>query len=251
MTATLPLTEQIEQSGFALAAGVFSAQDVTHWQSELSEALGTPTEDGPLRNQAGSVYGSRNILRLWPEAANIWRRSPMLDLLTEVFSPVSDFGLVRVLFFDKPPGSSWALPWHKDLTIAVRDNTLSSHSFTKPTRKANVPHVEAPVEVLETMLTARIHLDEVNSENGPLKVVAGSHRTGKTMHLEEGAIHTILAQPGDVLLMRPLLAHSSGHCADGTTRYRRILHLEFAARRELPDGFDWHDYLPGSSPFFS
>jgi ectoine hydroxylase-related dioxygenase (phytanoyl-CoA dioxygenase family) len=154
----------------------------------------------------------------------------------------SEFGLVRVLYFDKPPGETWALPWHKDLTIAVRDNTLASARFSKPTRKAGVPHVEAPREVLDAMVTARIHLDEVTEENGPLKVLPGSHRDGKRLRLGEVAPETILANRGDVLLMRPLLVHSSGRSHPSSQRHRRILHLEFAAARTLPDGFAWHDY---------
>src|SRR5262249_58384817 len=114
--------------------------------------------------------------------------------------------LVRVLFFDKPPERSWALPWHKDLTVAVRDNRLPSRHFAKPTRKAGVPHVEAPPELLEAMLTARIHLDDVTEENGPLKVVPGSHRTGKALVLDGAVPHTVLAGRGDVLLLRPLVA---------------------------------------------
>src|SRR5262249_56828349 len=112
-----------------------------------------------------------------------WRQPPLPDLLQAVLGP--DFGLVRVLFFDKPPGQSWALPWHKDLTIAVRDNRLPSTHFGKPTRKAGVPHVEAPREVLEAMLTLRVHLDDVSEENGPLQVLPGSHRWGTSLHLDE------------------------------------------------------------------
>src|SRR6266404_493411 len=101
-----------------------------------------------------------------------------VEAMAAVLGP--DFGLVRVLFFDKPPGGSWSLPAHKDLTIAVRDNRLPSRHFRNPTRKAGVPHVEAPRELLDKMLTARIHLDDVTAENGPLKVIPGSHRLGKT-----------------------------------------------------------------------
>ena len=84
-----------------------------------------------------------------------------------------------MLYFDKPPGESWALPWHKDLAIAVRDNRLPSDHFARPTTKYGVPHVEAPAWLLERMLTARLHLDEVTDENGPLRVLPGSHRDGK------------------------------------------------------------------------
>ena len=94
---------------------------------------------------------------------------------------------MRILFFDKPPRQTWALPWHKDLTVSVRDNRLPSRHFNKPTRKAGVPHVEAPLSVLESMLTARLHLDDATAENGPLKVVPGSHRTGKALIFNIGS----------------------------------------------------------------
>jgi ectoine hydroxylase-related dioxygenase (phytanoyl-CoA dioxygenase family) len=153
--------------------------------------------------------------------------------------------VVRVLFFDKPPQQTWALPWHKDLTIAVRDNGLPSTHFARPTRKAGVPHVEAPRAVLDAMLTARIHLDAATEENGPLKVVPGSHRAGKALDLDAAPPQAVLAGRGDVLLIRPLVAHSSGNAHPATRRHRRILHLEFAGRRDLPDGYAWHDFLPG------
>jgi ectoine hydroxylase-related dioxygenase (phytanoyl-CoA dioxygenase family) len=161
--------------------------------------------------------------------------------LAAVLGPA--YGLVRGLYFDKPPGKTWALPWHKDLTVAVRDNRRPGGGFSKPTTKAGVPHAEAPRELLEAMLTARIHLDDVTEENGPLRVLPGSHRTGKELCVGDAAPETVLARRGDVLLMRPLLAHGSGHSHPDTRRHRRVLHLEFAAFRELPDGWEWHDFI--------
>src|SRR4051812_6973377 len=192
-----------------------------------------------IRGDEGAIYAARNILQLWPDVATAWRRPSLPEVLSRLLG--RSFGLVRVLYFDKPPGQSWALPWHKDLTIAVRDNTLPSEQFRRPTRKAGVPHVEAPRFVLESMLTARIHLDRVTAENGPLKVVPGSHLSGKTLSLEGGDVQTLFAEPGDVLLMRPLLAHCSNRSTPETARHRRILHLEFAAG-ELTEGFEWHDF---------
>jgi len=57
--------------------------------------------------------------------------------------------------------------------------------------------------------------------------------------------HSILVNRGDVLLIRPLVAHSSGQSHADTREHRRILHLEFAASAELPDGYRWHDFRPG------
>jgi hypothetical protein len=232
--------EQVERDGFALLQEVFSAAEV----EAMRAGLGTALEGGGagVLGESGGVYAARNVLSLWPTAAEVWRRPALLQALAGVLGP--RFGLVRVLFFDKPPEQSWALPWHKDLTIAVRDNRLASSRFRKPTRKAGVAHVEAPVEVLRAMLTARVHLDDVSEDNGPLKVIPGSHRRGKALELGAVAPHTVLATRGDVLLMRPLLAHCSNRSHPGTRRRRRILHLEFAAAPELPDGYAWHTYLP-------
>jgi ectoine hydroxylase-related dioxygenase (phytanoyl-CoA dioxygenase family) len=182
------------------------------------------------------------VLELYPAARDVWRVEPLPQLLSEVLAPT--FGLVRGLYFDKPPDRSWALPWHKDLTIAVRSHDRPSDLFTKPTRKAGVPHVEAPTELLGAMLTLRIHLDNVTEQNGPLKVIPGSHQTGKTLLLDGAPTQEILVQRGDVLAVRPLVAHCSGHSKPGTKRHRRILHLEFAAERDLPDGYGWNEFYP-------
>jgi hypothetical protein len=235
-------TGDIERDGFTTLPSVLAPGEVEAVLAALEHALASLT--GPtIRGDEGTIYAARNILALWPEVAGVWRRPPLPAVLQRVLGPA--FGLIRVLYFDKPPGQSWALPWHKDLVIAVRDNALPSEGFRKPTRKAGVPHVEAPCEVLAAMLTARIHLDPVNEENGPLRVVVGSHRDGKRLSLTSGEVRTLHAAAGDVLLIRPLVAHCSNRSFPDTTRHRRILHLEFSSARNLPDGFAWHDFLAG------
>jgi hypothetical protein len=235
--------QQLETDGYRVLPGVFSSAEVAEMIAGLDAAWRAPAGADPAirGHEEGSIYAARNVLALWPPAATVWHRWPLADALAHVLGPA--FGLVRVLFFDKPPGQSWALPWHKDLTIAVRNNRLSCTHFAKPTLKAGVPHVEAPRSVLETMLTARIHLDAVTAENGPLRVLPGSHHSGKQLLLDKTEPVSVLSGAGDVLLMRPLLAHSSGRSDPATRRHRRILHLEFAARAELPDGYAWHDFV--------
>lgn len=239
--------DALERDGYTVLPNVFTPQAVAHMVRSLEAIFGGRSgAEAAIRGDEGAVYAARNVLTLWPEAAEVWRVPPLMGCLETVLGP--SFGLVRILFFDKPPRQTWALPWHKDLTIAVRDNRLPSREFTKPTRKAGVPHVEAPRAILESMLTARIHLDDATMENGPLKVVPGSHRTGKALTLDHSPPVCVLAQRGDVLLMRPLLAHCSGKSHPGTQRHRRVLHLEFAASPELPSGYAWHDFIRGRLP---
>lgn len=235
--------QQVDRDGFAIVPAVYDGGEVDELTRALEGALAAPCEATSVRSRSGNVYAARNVLQLWPPTADVWRRPPLPELLGEVLGP--DFGLVRVLYFDKPPEQSWSLPWHKDMTVAVRDNRLPSAQFAKPTRKAGVPHVEAPLALLEAMLTARIHLDAVTPANGPVQVIPGSHTSGASMALDFAQARSILVERGDVLLMRPLLAHSSLPAQADSQAHRRTLHLEFAGWRTLPDGYAWHDFVAG------
>jgi hypothetical protein len=235
------ILENVIEHGIAIVPQVLASAEVDAIVSELSKALvvGRP---GVL-DQSGRIYAARSILQLWPPVADVWRRSPLPEILRQILGP--KFGVVRVLFFDKPPDQTWSLPWHKDLTIAVKNNRIPSEDFTHPTTKSGVPHVEAGQPVLEEMLTARIHLDDVTEENGPMQVIPGSHLMGKAGSLDESKSQTLLAKKGDVLLIRPLVEHNSLPSRPRTELHRRILHLEFACSPELPDGYEWHDFVPG------
>lgn len=241
-----PSLSKIDIDGFVVLPGVYNFLEVEAILSALEASFQMPEGTSAIRAQSGNVYAARNVIGLWREAATIWCKQPLADALNSILGP--EFGLVRVMYFDKPPEHTWALPWHKDLTIAVRDNRIPSREFSKPTTKGGVPHVEAPLIVLEQMLTARIHLDDVTLENGPLRVIPGSHGTGKVLCLRDEPMQDILVRKGDVLLMRPLLAHSSNRSQPETQRHRRILHLEFASSPELPEGYTWFDYRTADSP---
>jgi len=263
------LQHQIQHDGYCIVRNALSPGCVDNALIDLQQALSayeTARESGkdPARQAAGSIrsrngkiYAARNILDLLPQAGQLWRTAELCAVLQQTLG--GSFGLVRGLYFDKHPESPWSLPWHQDLTIAVERNDLPSERFANPTTKAGVKHVEAPCDVLENMLSLRIHLDDVTTANGPLKVIAGSHRHGKSTqpgstrnssHAEDAAdsppgdsaIHTIVCSRGDVLAMRPLLAHSSGNPTPGAAAHRRVVHLEFAAHETLADGYRWQSF---------
>ncbi len=89
----------------------------------------------------------------------------------------------RALFRQDPAAANWNLPWHQDLTIAVRAR-CEVPGFGPWTLKAGIPHVHAPADLLAQMVTIRLHLDDCRLENGPLRVLPGSHAEGK---LDAGA----------------------------------------------------------------
>lgn len=231
----------LEQDGFLVLARGVETTVVERLLTIFDCEFMVDSQNVRARSSRGHVYAARNLIESIPEVTTVWQVDPMLGLLREVLG--DEVGLVRALFFDKPPERTWNLPWHKDTSISVKDNSVASQSFSRPTVKAGVPHVIASDDLLRQMLTLRIHLDEVTDENGPLRVIPGSHVTSESEGLGLDQAVTIYANAGDVLAMRPLISHSSGASIAGTMRHRRILHLEFAASEKLPDGYQWHDYI--------
>jgi hypothetical protein len=235
----------LKRDGFRMLPRAVDAKVVDRLLVVLENAFEDDSQAVRARSSRGHVYAARNLIESIPEVTTVWQADPMQGMLREVLG--NGFGLVRALFFDKPPERTWNLPWHKDTSISVKDNSAESKSFSRPTVKAGVPHVIASDDLLRQMLTLRIHLDEVTAENGPLRVIPESHVSSESEGLGLDHAITIYANAGDVLAMRPLISHSSGASVEGTTRHRRILHLEFAANETLPDGYQWHDYIRPSS----
>ena len=195
-----------------------------------------------LQDTLGSVSGAgRRGLLASPDVATIARSSRLLDLVRPhlVHEPFP----VRAIYFDKSPGTNWLVPWHQDLTLALRSRA-DAPGFGPWSVKDGVPHVQPPVELLEQMLTVRLHLDDADETNGALRVLPGSHRLGRLSaeQIQEqraqqsDVLCTVVA--GDALLMRPLLLHASGRSTN--PRHRRVLHIEYAAFA-LPEELHWHE----------
>ncbi len=147
---------------------------------------------------------------------------------------------VRTILFDKTPERNWPVSWHQDLTIAVKEKVEVS-GYGPWSFKDGFPHVQPPVELLEGMVTIRIHLDDASSENGALKVIESSHLLGKLSSCEvlEKVSEEVVCEceAGDVLMMKPLALHASSRSV--VPSRRRILHFEYARSEDLDDALEW------------
>lgn len=148
---------------------------------------------------------------------------------------------VRAIYFDKSPEANWLVPWHQDLTVAVRQRR-DVPGWGPWSVKEGVHHVQPPTELLEQMVAVRVHLDDSDADNGALRVLPVTHLSGRlnapaVSQLRTQA-HEVLceARAGDVLLMRPLLLHSSSR--SHSARHRRVLHVEYAGF-DLPPTLEW------------
>ena len=166
------------------------------------------------------------------------RASP--PLLAAIVGP--DARIVRALLFDKFRAANWRVPWHQDLFVAT-SRVADVPGFSAWTVKDGVNHARAPREVLEHMLAVRIHIDDSGDANGPLRVLAGTHRDGVLdgerieSIAREVAPSICAASSGSVLLMRPLILHASSPAT--LPAHRRVVHLE-VADCDLSSPLQWH-----------
>lgn len=148
---------------------------------------------------------------------------------------------VRAVLFDKSPATNWALGWHQDRTICVRDR-IDTPGFGPWTVKAGLHHVEPPFALLAKMVTLRVHLDAVDADNAPLLVAPGSHRAGRVpvaaipSIVQQHGVAACLAEPGDVWRYATPILHASDAAVRPTRR--RVLQVDFSAAA-LPNGMEW------------
>lgn len=196
-------------------------------------------QDSTDVRRRGGVYAIRNVLDVVPALREFVNSPPLRTLVEPVLG--KDCFPVRGILFDKVPGANWKVPWHQDLSIAVREQ-IEVEDFGPWSQKAGVLHVQPPARVLENMLTLRLHLDDCGLANGPLRVIPASHQSGKLDAEEiaawrQRAEEVVCALPrGGVLLMQPLILHASS--ASQVPGHRRVLHIEWAAQ-ELSGGLQW------------
>ncbi len=228
--------EMLDEHGFAVVNGVVDEGTVAH----LCKELASVSIDAAVRRRSEATFGIRNLLNVVPAIKEFANSDEIRKLVNPIVG--KDAVVVRGIFFDKTSRANWKVTWHQDLTIAVCEK-IETEGFHSWSVKAGVTHVQPPVAVLEGILTIRIHLDETNKANGELRVVPSSHKCGRLnteriRQLKEEV--TPVSSPvskGGVLMIRPLLLHSSSPSA--TASHRRIIHLEFSSHA-LPNNLEWY-----------
>lgn len=148
---------------------------------------------------------------------------------------------VRAILFNKTAEANWALGWHQDRTICVRERRDVT-GFGPWTVKQGMNHVAPPFDLLAQMVTLRAHLDDVPLSNAPLLIAPGSHKLGRVTFdemdeaVERCGQQLCLAKAGDVWLYSTPILHASD--ASPSPRSRRVLQVDFAAF-DLPGGLEW------------
>ncbi|MCU7918257.1 MAG: phytanoyl-CoA dioxygenase family protein [Candidatus Thiodiazotropha sp. (ex Epidulcina cf. delphinae)] len=225
------MKREYEEYGFYLLENAINGDQV----SKLIEKLDTLS----VKN---NNYGTRDLMNKVPYVREMALSPPLLTIAEKILGEKAK--PVRSVFFDKVPGANWNVAWHQDTSIALKEKA-DVVGFGLWSEKQGVVHVEPPEEYLSSMLTLRVHLDSTNTENGVLRVVPGTHRDGRVRSkdiiniVDSSRALECNANPGDILLMNPLLFHSSRKAVSPS--HRRIIHIEYSAMT-LPKPLEWFEY---------
>jgi ectoine hydroxylase-related dioxygenase (phytanoyl-CoA dioxygenase family) len=172
-----------------------------------------------------------------PTVAALATDDRLIELAKEWLGPVAI--PFRATLFEKSHSTNWLIPWHQDTALPLTKR-LESNSWGPWSEKAGAIYAHAPAWALSRVIALRVHLDSSNHDNGPLRVIPGSHLKG--VLTDESVMESVsrqepiecLSPRGGIIAMRPLLIHSSSKARSVDSR--RVLHIEYAASLEIGGG---------------
>jgi len=214
--------QEVDERGFATVLGVLSLAEMQQLTDDLDRS-------GVTRSRAGL----RHALRL-ASVAQLARDPRLLDLAKEILD--GEALPFRATLFDKSAESNWLVVWHQDTALPLRERKETA-GWGPWSVKDGIIYAHAPADALSRVLALRVHLDESTPQNGPLRVLPGTHKRGVLTDDEiQGLSQSIapsdcLVPQGGVLAMRPLLVHASSKSQSYLPR--RVLHIEYAVSMNL------------------
>lgn len=164
---------------------------------------------------------------------------PSLKFAVSAILPQNAFAFKATLF-DKSAVTNWLVAWHRDLSIPIA-NPIDTSGWHSASVKDGVHYVQPPQDLLTRILAMHINIDPCDVQDGPLRVLPGSHRLKESRNATHEPGELLLGSAGDAWRMRPTLLHASSK--SGSSRRRRVLHIEFADF-DLPLGMEWHRRVP-------
>ena len=215
----------MKDAGFWIEEGILSGQECISLAGALCE------------RRAGRCRAGARHLMARPAVADVANDPRLLRIarrgLGEAAVPY------RATLFEKSGRANWLVVWHQDTALPLASR-FDAREWGPWSEKAGILYAHAPAWALARVLALRLHLDASTAENGPLRVIPGSHAAGLLSDEEVFGIarrQEHVACPvsrGGVLAMRPLLIHSSSKAREDAPR--RVLHIEYADSLILGEG---------------
>ena len=226
----------LDKNGFVIIDRIYSNTEI----SKLISLINSADSSSLTFRKSADVFAIRQFLKEIPQTIPLIFNDNLHSLINSLFG--SNFFVVKSIYFDKPEQSNWFVSYHQDLTISV-DNKADIKGFGPWTVKQNQFAVQPPLDILQSIYTIRIHLDDTNENNGALKIISGSHAKGiyrpENIDWSKETETNCSVSKGSVMVMRPLLLHSSGRTTNNNKR--RVIHIEFC-NKALPSDINWAEY---------
>ena len=225
MTTATP--HAIAEQGFRIVEDVLSHEEC----DSLLESLSSP-------NVKRGRAGARHLMAV-PQVASLASDPRLLVLAQQTIG--SQAFPFRATLFDKSARANWLVVWHQDTALPLKDK-FNAHDWGPWSEKEGIAYARAPAWALSQIVALRIHLDASTNENGPLRIVPHSHTLGVLTDdriaeaVKNYGFIECSVRKGGVLVMRPLLIHSSSKAR--TNASRRVLHIEYANSSSLAPGID-------------
>ena len=225
-----------DTNGFAIIENIYSNEEIT----KLHSIIESTDASAETFRKSANLFAIRQFLKEIPETLPFIFNDKLIDIVNALGE---NYFSVKSIYFDKPGESNWFVAYHQDLTISV-DKKTQTEGFGPWTVKQNQFAVQPPIDILENIFTIRIHLDNTDEDNGALKVIPQSHK--KQIYRPETIDWNIESEvscnvpKGGIMLMKPLLLHSSGRTVNDSRR--RVIHIEFS-NIELPENLEWSERI--------
>ncbi|MGN6494125.1 MAG: phytanoyl-CoA dioxygenase family protein [Agriterribacter sp.] len=228
---------ELSNNGFTILNNIY-----TQAQTEaIIAAIENADQNKATFRKSADLFAIRQFLKEVPETVDLIFNDRLRSVISQLLG--DDYFVVKSIYFDKPASSNWYVSYHQDLTISV-DKKIDREGFGPWTVKQNQFAVQPTIELLDNIVTIRIHLDDTDENNGALKVIPASHLKG--IYRPESIDWTVETETtcnvpaGGIMLMKPLLLHSSGRTTNN--HKRRVIHIEFC-NRQLPGGLNWAEQM--------
>ena len=218
--------KDFQRDGYAIIPSVLTQKQIAKLKTEIQQLV-----------KGDSAYGIRHIDRKIPAISRLAYSPSIIKHLNYSDRQVR---LVKAIYFNKTLQNNWFVGWHQDKTICVRQK-IETSGFINWTVKQGAVHVQPPLDIMQKIITLRLHLNPADSDNGALQVIPGSHyQILNSYQIEEiktaSAPQICEVQAGDALIMNPLILHSSSKSL--TSNNRAVIHLEYSTTK-LPNNLQW------------
>jgi Phytanoyl-CoA dioxygenase (PhyH) len=229
---------QLSENGFSIVENIYSEKEI----EAILNVIDTESKDNWRFRKNKDLFAIRCFLKEIPTLNALIFNENLRQMLHNL-NP--KYRAVKSIYFDKPPRNNWNVNWHQDLTISVSNKdkiAQNTEGYKNWLPKDDYYSVQPPTDILEDIVTIRIHLDDCNVQNGALRVLPKSHS-----HVQDFALldndfdkEEVICEvkKGGILMMKPLIFHSSKRTENAASR--RVIHIEFSSK-ELPNSLIWHE----------